>query len=92
MTFGLLCAIISSPEQIAQQLAAAVTYQAFLEHAPQIHPDAASITGIIHGMRVEKIEEPLMQTICRLEKLVDDMVRVSLTIGRGSKRDQKERK
>ena len=43
-------------------------------------------------MRVEKIEEPLMQTICRLEKLVDDMVRVSLTIGRGSKRDQKERK
>ncbi|WP_294472012.1 DUF2200 family protein [uncultured Ruminococcus sp.] len=64
-----------TPEQIAQQLAAAVTYQAFLEHAPQIHPDAASITGIIHGMRVEKIEEPLMQTICRLEKLVDDMVR-----------------
>ena len=64
-----------TPEQIAQQLAAAVTYQAFLEHAPQIHPDAASITGIIHGMRVEKIEEPLMQTICRLKKLVDDMVR-----------------
>ena len=26
-------------------------------------------------MRVEKIEEPLMQTICRLEKLIDDMVR-----------------
>lgn len=64
-----------SQEQINSQLDAGVRYQVFLENAPQIDPEARNLKGVINGMRVENIEEPLMQLICWLEKLVDDMSR-----------------
>ena len=52
-----------------------ISYQEFFEQAPQINPDAKKIKGLIGGMRVEMIEEPLMQQIRWLEKLVDELVR-----------------
>ena len=64
-----------SQEQVNSQLDAGVRYQVFLENAPQIDPEARNMKGVINGMRVENIEEPLMQLICWLEKLVDDMSR-----------------
>lgn len=42
---------------------------------PQINPDAKRIKELIGGIRVEEIEEPLMQQIRWLQKLVDEMVR-----------------
>lgn len=65
-------------EQLEAMLNADISYQAFFEQAPQIHPDARKIRGVIGGMRVERIEEPLMQQIRWLEKLVDDLVRGKL--------------
>ncbi len=62
-------------KQLAEKLDADISYQEFFEQAPQINPDAKKIKGLIGGMRVEIIEEPLMQQIRWLEKLVDELVR-----------------
>lgn len=62
-------------KQLTEKLDEDISYQEFFEQAPQINPDAKNIKGMIGGMRVEAIEEPLMQQIRWLEKLVDEMVR-----------------
>ncbi len=62
-------------KQLIEKLDEDISYQEFFEQAPQINPDAKNIKGMIGGMRVEAIEEPLMQQIRWLEKLVDEMVR-----------------
>lgn len=62
-------------KQLAEKLDADISYQEFFEQAPQINPNAKKIKGLIDGMRVEAIEEPLMQQIRWLEKLVDELVR-----------------
>lgn len=48
-------------------------YETFFARAPQINPNAAKITGVICGHRVEEIEEPLMQKIRWLDKLIDEL-------------------
>ncbi len=62
-------------KQLAEKLDADISYQEFFEQAPQINPNAKKIKELIDGMRVEAIEEPLMQQIRWLEKLVDELVR-----------------
>jgi len=47
----------------------------FFDRAPRMNPDAALITGVICGHRVEDIEDPLMQQIRYLDKLVDEVAR-----------------
>ncbi|MBI9114224.1 DUF2200 domain-containing protein [Sanguibacter suaedae] len=47
----------------------------FFEHAPSMNPDATLITGLICGHRVEDIEDPLMQRIRYMDKLVDEVAR-----------------
>lgn len=49
-------------------------FKDFFEQA-QIHPNASKITGVICGYRVEDIEEPLMQQIRYLDKLVDELAK-----------------
>jgi len=52
-----------------------VDYATFFERAPHLNPNAALITGLICGIRVEEIEDPLMQKIRWLDKLVDEVAR-----------------
>jgi len=47
----------------------------FFAHAPAMNPNASLITGVICGVRVEDIEDPLMQKIRYLDKLVDELAR-----------------
>ncbi|WP_353814113.1 DUF2200 domain-containing protein [Agromyces sp. SYSU T00266] len=49
--------------------------EAFFADAPAFNPNAALITGVICGVRVEEIEEPLMQKIRYMDKLVDEVAR-----------------
>jgi len=49
--------------------------ESFLEQAPAMNPDATLITGLICGHRVEDIEDPLMQKIRYMDKLVDEVAR-----------------
>ena len=50
-------------------------YGTFFGEAPQINPNAAKISGVICGHRVEEIEDPLMQKIRWLDKLVDELAK-----------------
>lgn len=47
----------------------------FFKNAPQLHPNISKITGVICGYRVEEIENPLMQKIRYLDKLVDELAK-----------------
>ncbi len=49
--------------------------QAFFAQAPQIHPNAALIKGVVCGVRVEDVEHPLMRKIRYLDKLVDELAK-----------------
>jgi hypothetical protein len=57
-----------------QHLAAGTTFAGFFEGA-RLHPNAARITGVVCGVRVEAIEDPLMQRIRYLDKLVDELAK-----------------
>ena len=43
--------------------------------APAMHPNAALITGVVGGVRVETVEDPLMRRIRQLDKLVDELAK-----------------
>lgn len=49
--------------------------EAFFAQAPRMNPDAALIAGVICGVRVEEIEDPLTQRIRYMDKLVDEVAR-----------------
>lgn len=51
------------------------TLETFFAEAPRLNPNASLITGVICGYRVEDIEDPLMQKIRYLDKLIDELAR-----------------
>ena len=55
-------------------LAADTTFEAFFAEA-HLNPNATSITGVVCGVRVETIDDPLMQKIRYLDKLVDELAK-----------------
>jgi hypothetical protein len=60
--------------ELSRHLAAGTTFADFFAQA-QLNPNASSITGVICGVRVESIEDPLMQQIRYLDKLVDELAK-----------------
>lgn len=62
-------------EAIARIVADETDFRAFFAEAPRMNPHANLITGVICGIRVEEIEDPLMQRIRYLDKLVDEVAR-----------------
>ena len=50
-------------------------FETFFDEAPGLNPDRRLITGVVCGVRVEDIEEPTMQEIRYLDKLVDELAR-----------------
>src|SRR6185312_16641979 len=50
-------------------------FEAFFAEAPALHPDAASIKGVVCGVRVEDVQDPLMQKIRYLDKLIDELAK-----------------
>ena len=49
------------------------TYREFFDNAPRMNPNAELIRGVVCGIRVEEITDPLMQKIRWLDKLVDEL-------------------
>lgn len=47
----------------------------FFAAAPRMHPNATQVTGMICGVRIEEIEDPLMADIRRMDKLVDELAK-----------------
>lgn len=52
-----------------------IDFESFFTQAPAIHPNAYKITGTICSYKVENIEDPLMQKIRYLDKLVDELAK-----------------
>lgn len=51
------------------------SFRDFFENAPRLHPNSVLIKGVICGYRVEDIEDPLMQKIRYLDKLIDELAK-----------------
>jgi hypothetical protein len=64
-----------SREQLARHCAVDIDFRSFFEQAPAIHPDSARVTGVVCGVRVEDIQDPLTRNIRRLDKLIDELAR-----------------
>ncbi len=54
---------------------ARVSLETFYAKAPRMNPSAKLVTGVVCGVRVEEVADPLMQKIRWLDKLVDDLAR-----------------
>src|SRR5690606_20260726 len=59
---------------LSEHLAAGTTFEGFFADA-RLNPSASLITGVVCGVRVEDVEDPLMQKIRYLDKLVDELAR-----------------
>lgn len=64
-----------STKEFQEQLKKEVDFQTFFDEAPEINPNVSKITGVICGYRVEEIQDPLMQLIRYLDKLVDELAK-----------------
>ena len=57
------------------QIEKEVDFETFFAEAPQINPSADKIRGVVCGVRVEEIEDPVVQKIRWLDKLVDELAK-----------------
>lgn len=64
-----------SAKELALLIEEKKTFKEFFDDAPQIHPNANLIKGVICGYRVEEIEEPLMRHIRYMDKLIDELAK-----------------
>lgn len=60
---------------LQQQIQQGHDFETFFAQAPGIHPNSALIKGAVCGVHVEEIEDPLMQKIRYLDKLVDELAK-----------------
>jgi len=51
------------------------TVERFFQEAPKLHPNRTLIKGVICGVRVEEIEDPLMREVRYLDKLIDELAK-----------------
>ena len=64
-----------SPEALATQIALTKDFEAFFDEAPVLHPHVTKITGVICGVRIQEIENPLMRKIRYMDKLFDELAK-----------------
>lgn len=64
-----------SREQLARHASEQIDLQAFFDQAPAIHPNSAQIQGVICGVRVEEIQDPITRKIRCLDKLIDELAK-----------------
>lgn len=62
-------------EALQSHLDAETDFETFFAQAPRLNPSRSLIKGVICGVRVEDIEEPTMQEIRYLDKLIDELAR-----------------
>lgn len=60
---------------IQEQIALQSDFETFFNHCPQYHPNASLIKGVICGYRVEEIEDPIVQKVRHLDKLIDELAK-----------------
>jgi hypothetical protein len=63
------------PAELETVLADRTDFETFFASAPRMNPARSAITGVVCGVRVETVEEPVMREIRYLDKLVDELAR-----------------
>ena len=61
--------------QLRQQIEQESDFETFFAQAPTIHPNSSLIKGVVCGVRLEEIEDPLMKNIRYLDKLIDELAK-----------------
>jgi len=64
-----------SQAELKKQVDKQVDFEQFFAKAPQLQPNRRLIKGVVCGVRVEEITEPLMQEIRYLDKLIDELAK-----------------
>lgn len=64
-----------SHEELEMQLEKEIDFETFFKQAPKLNPSRTLIKGVVCGVRVENVEEPLMQNIRYLDKLIDELAK-----------------
>jgi hypothetical protein len=60
---------------LQQQIDNKSDFRAFFEGSPAFHPNSSLIKGVVCGVRVEEVEDPLMRKIRLLDKLIDELAK-----------------
>ena len=63
------------PDQLRRAIDTGVDLETFFSRAPAMNPKAKLITGVVCGVRVEEVADPLLRKIRQLDKLVDELAR-----------------
>lgn len=63
------------PKDLKALLTKKKDFKTFFAEAPKLNPSRALITGVVCGVRVENVEEPLMREIRYLDKLIDELAK-----------------
>ena len=63
------------PKALAAELEAGTNFEDFYGNAPALNPNRSAIKGLICGIRVEEIEDPLMRELRYLDKLIDELAK-----------------
>jgi hypothetical protein len=64
-----------SQKELENQLKKKTDFETFFAEAPQMNPSRDLIKGVVCGVRVEEIEEPMMREIRYLDKLIDELAK-----------------
>jgi hypothetical protein len=64
-----------SPAGLQEQIDRESDFETFFAQAPELHPKRSLIKGVVCGVRVEEIDDPLMQKIRYLDKLIDELAK-----------------
>ena len=64
-----------TPKQFEKQLKQQTDFETFFQAAPKLNPARKQVTGVICGVRVEEIKDPLMRELRILDKLVDELAK-----------------
>ena len=64
-----------SQAELQRQIDLGSDLETFFAQAPRFHPNAALIKGVVCGVRVEEVEDPLMRKIRYMDKLVDELAK-----------------
>jgi hypothetical protein len=64
-----------SQEELEQQLNNKTDFETFFAEAPGLNPARVLIKGVICGVRIEEIEDPLMREVRYLDKLIDELAK-----------------
>jgi len=64
-----------SDTDLQGQIETETDFETFFGQAPRIHPNISLIKGVICGIRVEEIEDPVIQKVRYLDKLIDELAK-----------------